>query len=70
MGGDSALKLSWGLGVCALRQSFYEAPGMCLGEESLIKETQQPFMFFFWGGGEKKSIFFGAKSQPEVVSSL
>lgn len=47
MGGDSALKFSWGPRMCALRQSFYEAPGICLGEESLIKETQQTFMFLF-----------------------
>lgn len=60
MGGDYALKLSWGPRMCALRQSFYEAPGICLGEESLIKETQQPFMFFI----------LGATSQLVVVTSL
>lgn len=49
VGGESALKLSWGPRMCALRQSFYEAPGICLGEESLIKETPQPFMFFILG---------------------
>lgn len=68
MGGDSALKLSWGLRVCALRQSFYETPGICLGEESLIKETQQPFMFFILG--ERERVFIGAESQLEVVTSL
>lgn len=68
MGGDSALKLSWGLRVCALRQSFYEAPGICLGEESLIKETPAAFSVFYFGG--KKTAFIGAESQPEVVTSL
>lgn len=58
--------------MCALRHSFYEAPGICLGEESLIKETQQPFMFFILG--ERKSVFIGAfigaKSQLEVVTPM
>lgn len=67
MGGDYALKLSWGPRMCALRQSFYEAPGICLGEESLIKETQQPFMFFILGGYESASsshFFVKVSVQP------
>lgn len=65
MGRDSVLKFSWGTRECALRQSFYEAPGICLGKESLIKETQQPFMFLIFG--ERGRVFIGTKSQREVI---
>lgn len=63
MGGDSALELTWGLRVCALRQSFYEAPGICLGEKSLIKETNRLLLCFLFWGKEEECISWVQESQ-------
>lgn len=59
MGGDSAGN-SGGPRVCA-SETVYEAPEVCLGEGSLIKEM----LCVCW-----KSIVIAAESQLEVVTLL